>query len=376
MKNLLKKAFVVAVGAATILSMSAVSFAGTPAPANKIFTEAPSVNKTITYANGVTLPGDDVTITFTQIDNAADEPVKVDDIAIDSVTKSATNENFTSGTKVDLQAIIASNFTPDTVKNGLYTYTVTETAPATSVAQGQYGWTKGGETYTLRVYKSTEGLKYTVADKDDNKVDSMDFTNTYTKRGNDQKDKNSLEISKTVPDQTYESESPYTFTIKFTNVDENAAVNKTFYTGKIVKTVNGKEEVVQNNITFNVATKENPNLTTEFQLNNGEKLVFDNVPAGTKYVVTEDGGTNFTATYKVTTDGTEANEVTVTKGEQLSTGEQKLGSEGANIVAVTNNYTPVTITGVVTNSLPYIMLILVAIGGIALFMVGRRKFNR
>ncbi|MDD6154528.1 MAG: hypothetical protein PUB39_03110 [Eubacteriales bacterium] len=344
MKNFLKKALVVAIGAATVMSMSLVSFADTTP-----LTEAPNVNKTITYADGVTLPGDAVTITFTQKDNGAGQPVKVADVAIPAVTKDATNANFASGTKVDLGKIVVDNFA--NAKPGLYTYNVAETSP--KAAANGYGWAVGGETYTLRVYKTTDGLSYTVENSKKEKVDSIDFTNKYTKTS-------TLEVSKTVTNKEYESESPYKFTITFTNDDKNAAVNKDTYTGKI-----GETEV-----TCKVGE------ATSFELQDGEKLVFSDVPAGTKYVVTEDGGKNFTATYQVTTDGKQAAATKVDQGKKLETGEQKLGSEGDNIVAVTNDYTPVTITGIITNSLPYVTMILIAIAGIALFVVGRRKFNR
>ena len=102
-------------------------------------------------------------------DNGAGQPVKVADVAIPAVTKDATNANFASGTKVDLGKIVVDNFA--NAKPGLYTYNVAETSP--KAAANGYGWAVGGETYTLRVYKTTDGLSYTVENSKKEKVDSI-----------------------------------------------------------------------------------------------------------------------------------------------------------------------------------------------------------
>lgn len=95
-------------------------------------------------------------------------------------------------------------------------------------------------------------------------------------------------------------------------------------------------------------------------------MKFTGLPVGTKITVTEAGAENYKGSVKVFLNGVEQKEVTATKyHEALKAVEDKKLGQKKNTVDVTNTYNHVPTTGIIMNTLPYVLMI--ALCGAALF---------
>ena len=120
--------------------------------------------------------------------------------------------------------------------------------------------------------------------------------------------------------------------------------------------------------------------TKTFKLADGEKLVFNNLPVGTTYMVKELAATDG-YTPKVTVVENKTTTVTnktVQETEALDTlkenGKNNLVGENENKVTFTNTYKDVAVTGIVMNNLPFILLVAVAIVAfVSLAVIKRRR---
>ncbi len=227
---------------------------------------------------------------------------------------------------------------------GLYEYIVRETAGE------ENGITYDTAAYNLNVYviNNEDGdleVQSITAEKDGMKQNELSFTNTYRKNS-------SLKISKKTNGMHADKTKDFEFTIRFekaaTELDEVKS-----YTGKI-----GDERVDCS------VDKE-----TTFELHDGESLVFDSLPAGTRYVVSEVAAKDgYTPSIKVVENGVEKAGTTVSESEGISsagTGTNLVG-ENENEVTFTNTYQDIALTGIVLHNWPFIILIILAIGALLL----------
>ena len=227
---------------------------------------------------------------------------------------------------------------------GLYEYTICETAGT------ENGITYDTASYNLNVYVvNTENgnleVQNITAEKDGDKQDELSFTNTYRKNS-------SLTISKSTEGMHADKTKDFKFTIKF----ERAATESDeveSYTGKI-----GDE-------TVDCSVDEE----TTFKLHDGESLVFECLPAGTRYVVSEVAAEDgYTPSIKVIENGVQTLEKTVSENAGISSAEavSTLVGEKTNEVEFTNTYQDIALTGIALNNLPFIILIILAIGALLL----------
>ena len=236
---------------------------------------------------------------------------------------------------------------------GLYEYTISETVGAGD------GITYDTASYDLNVYVANNDdgnleVQSITAEKDGEKQDELSFTNTYRKNS-------SLKISKTTKGMYADKTKDFDFTIRFEKAVTEAN-NEAIYTGKI------GEETVQCKI----------GEETAFKLHDGESLVFDSLPAGTRYVVkevaAEDG---YTPSIKIVENGVETQGETVSERDGISsaaTGTNLVG-ENENEVVFTNTYEDIPLTGIILNNWPFIILIILAIGAL-LFSKGITAVNK
>lgn len=103
-----------------------------------------------------------------------------------------------------------------------------------------------------------------------------------------------------------------------------------------------------------------------FILKHNEKLVFPLLPVGTKYTISETAAQGYTTTLETKEDG--KNAVT----ETSATATDKLIGDETNYAKYTNEKPSTPPTGILINNLPFIMLIIVAIGAFAAFIVSKR----
>lgn len=306
----------------------------------------PTVNKTVNVAGGITI-ADKADFSVKQVDNAdkVAYPAKVDDYTV-SISAEDLNANHNGSVSLGLA--------DKTTAVGEYTFEVKETAPADKT--GTYGWTVDKTTYYVHVYVAqdnshsyivTEGTNTITDNKFENKVDSIDFTNTFTKEAG------AFTVKKTVENDQYaDKDTLYSFTATFEESATSGEVSSFINDIKVAGATNVK--VDGSKITF--------------QLKKDETATFTNVPAGVKVDVLEAQATNVKSTkIDITSNG----ETKPQKGG-LDSGEVLLG-ENANSIVYTNTYQDVTLTGVVTKIAPFVAMIAIAAGAAALYMVSRRR---
>ncbi len=267
---------------------------------------------------------------------------------------------------------------------GKYEYTVTETQTADPavVNSAHEKMIMSQAEYTMDVYVTDGATGTEISNivvnkvKDDagqsktGKVDigntdtnSFNFTNTYVQEagtGTDPTDPDptytdngALKVSKTINANggTLDTEKEFDFTATFT-----------FPTGTDASTLGG----VKGNGTAITLTGDKGDTYT-FTLKHGNKMKFTGLPVGTTITVTEKGAANYKASAKVFLDGSELTPApAATKYNELLTlvDQKKLG-QNKNTVDVTNTYNYVPTTGIIMNTLPYVLMI--ALCGAALF---------
>lgn len=199
----------------------------------------------------------------------------------------------------------------------------------------------------------------------------FNFTNTYKEIMNPSTDDSTLTIQKLVTSSNAQDKGIDVGTI----LD-----NGKKFTFTIVLTGTELAELDEN-ITYQV-NSENAQIVTVFgntatisdvELGNNDTVSFSGLPTGTKVTVTEKGTKNYTATYRY-------GEITGTgkEGSDFTTADLYLTSKGSNNkIVFTNDFdaNSVSPTGIIINNLPYILLVVVGVAGIALYEAGRRRFN-
>ena len=279
---------------------------------------------------------------------------------------------------------------------GEYEYTVTETQTADpAVADGEHEkMIMSKAEYTMDVYvtENTEGNLVIdniivkkmrddkgddaqgtkVTDIGDTDTNGFNFTNTYVQEagtgdkpstpGEDYTNYGSLNVSKTisVPEGVQadaNKEFDFTATFKFPDgTDANALGG--------VKG-NGTDITLKQDGTYT------------FKLKTTEKMKFTGVPVGTKISVKESATPNYKGSAAVVINGAAQDTVTASKYDEAITVSEKSLGQKKNTVDVTNTYNYVPTTGIIMNTLPYVLMI--ALCGVALIaFVGfkRRRLQK
>ena len=285
---------------------------------------------------------------------------------------------------------------PTFTEAGEYEYTVTETQTADpAVADGEHEkMIMSKAKYTMDVYvtENTEGNLVIdniivkkmrddkgddaqgtkVTDIGDTDTNGFNFTNTYVQEagtgdkpstpGEDYTNYGSLNVSKTisVPEGVQadaNKEFDFTATFKFPDgTDANALGG--------VKG-NGTDITLKQDGTYT------------FKLKTTEKMKFTGVPVGTKISVTESATPNYKGSAAVVINGAAQDTVTASKYDEAITVSEKSLGQKKNTVDVTNTYNYVPTTGIIMNTLPYVLMI--ALCGVALIaFVGfkRRRLQK
>ena len=252
---------------------------------------------------------------------------------------------------------------------GEYVYTVKETDEGAANPSITYS----KEQYTLRVRVANRVnnnslyIKDITAERDisngnaANKVAKISFTNTYRKNV-------SLEIKKTTTGTLADKTKKFNFKITF----EKSATEDTLTSFQGTITRKGSAETEPVTCTGGSAT---------FTLADGDVLKFENLPAGTKYKVTEVEGEKdgYTPHVTVTDNGTKGQVIKGADGTDLSSSQNgNYAGENDNIVEFENKYVENPATGIIMNNLPFILLIGVAVlaFGTLAFVKKRRTSGR
>lgn len=138
-----------------------------------------------------------------------------------------------------------------------------------------------------------------------------------------------------------------------------------FPAGTDANTLGGVKDKDGNSVTLDATGQ------CTFKLENGENMKFTGLPVGTKITVTEDAKANYKGSAAVVINNEDKAAVVATKfNEEIKVWDKaantgyKLGQK-KNAVDVTNRFNNVPTTGIIMNTLPYVLM--VALCAVALF---------
>ena len=351
--------------------------------------------KYLQKGTGVDDPGATYNFTFTPVTSGAPAAANT------SITLSDTDANGDMYGFKTIAAIFDGVTWPST---GVYEYTVAEAAATKNNAEWDEDadpndtLTTDDAQYTLRVYIQSVGgtntiTGVTVADEEGAKVDPTNpdevaddaydwdttvtdgfgFTNIYTKnlvdpdQDQDEQDKTGvLDVAKNVTGNYGDKVNGFPFELDYTLPQANQGAVKYKVIPAAVTEAAAIAEIEEQTAS---------NGKIEVSLAHGDKLIITQAPQGTTWSVTE----NLTSatvqnkgSYTASSDKYMPNPAPA-KGADLTTVTQTLTQ--ADAITVTNAFddSSVTPTGILMNNLPYIVLALVAIGGLVAYVVIRRR---
>ena len=403
-KTFLKKLVTASIAAVTALSV----FRGVPtfaddndvatAKANGETSAKVSINKVLNIAEGITTPEATFTFTFTPKTGTSSNGAPYE--TIDSTNGQITDKNVSySGT--DVLATGQTNIKKDTgdifrevnyTHAGEYVYTVAEKqnvgwkviqkngSPIDFMTYDNRNYemhvivknkTTGG-TYISSVYfkQVTPSVNGKVKPSESGTTYKYDlFTNIYRKNAGKITDPNepnpnkpnvskvdpnakSLVIKKVVSGATADKSKDFTFKLTFTKASTETSQSITGKIGETSKTfVYGQE--------------------TTITLRHDQSLVFDTIPAGTRYKLVETGSQGYTASAAYKENG-----ASKTQAGAVSTNftqDSILVGEKPNDNTITNNLPDVTPTGLLIDNLPFILMIGLGLAGFVVLSKKRRQ---
>lgn len=349
------------------------------------------LTKELQVADGITVPGMTFSFAFEQVTEdgstpTADMPVISDKTVAYTAADTATPD--ASGLKKikKLSGKILEGV--DFPHAGEYVYKITETQAVTGytldAAHETMQYSQAEYTMNVVVNNTADGngvyVKYVAVNRvlndegdsdegktnpgDDVTANTFTFTNVFTRTGGTADSASPLEITKTVTGEAGDKTKAFDFSLTLTkSPTEGSATAATGYPAVITRADGASEEV-----TVPVGSE------YKFQLKHGEKLTFKNsgtnpglLPAGTKYTLTESAVTGYTTKAEVKENGGTATTI------DNATVTDKLVGDQENYAKYTNDKSVTPPTGIIINNLPFILLIVLAIGAFASMIVVKRR---
>ena len=303
-----------------------------------------SFGKTYKLANpDTTSPAETFTFKFSNghVTDAAEGTVapEIPNSSVNFAVGEATSAGDTNNVAVALSAI-------DWPSVGIYTYDVTEVAGSTP------GVTYSNDTLKMKVtvaYDDQTQTYYTafvtmslVDDNGDGQTDVKTgaFENTYSA--------GSLAVTKTVTGNMGDRSKYFAINVTLTGEDDKNYPNQ--------YTVFGGSKLTDGTTAETTASISVDGQSRTFYLKHGETFTIENLPYGVTYTVAE-------ADY--TTEGY--------KAEINFPDPNKKIDSASDTVTITNNKDATVDTGIVLDSLPYVLLLVLSIGGAVLFVLKRRS---
>lgn len=270
---------------------------------------------------------------------------------------------------------------------GKYEYTVKETGATPEITDEKHQkMIMSKAEYTMDVYVSNSSSGLEISNiivnktKDDKgtattgKVDISDtdkngfnFTNTYVQEAGTGTDPinpdstynkdGSLNVTKVIEANggTVDTAKEFDFTATFK-----------FPTGTDANTLGGVKDADGNTIAINEAG------TYTFRLKANKNMKFTGVPVGTKISVVESATPNYKGSAESVFNGVSQTKVEASKYDEAITVKNTLGQK-QNKVDVTNTYNYVPTTGIIMNTLPYVLMIALCGAALMAFVAFKRR---
>ena len=182
------------------------------------------------------------------------------------------------------------------------------------------------------------------------------ITNSYTSNRAD------LTVTKKVTGNMADLDEEFTFQMRITDADITPEkitwtnTSRTPSTGNLVDLASGSGY--------------------EFKLKNGEHIVFSGIPAGANVTVTETGAEDYKTTVDVSNTPTAE---AVALAAETGSGDTKTGSvtisATAQTIAFTNTKEIPVNTGVILDTLPYVLMLIAVGGGVVAFFLRKRHHD-
>ncbi len=335
----MKKILAVLLAALLVLSMGVAFASGEDVDPVQLELTDNGCKFTKTYnvtGTGASIPADVLKFTyeFVSFENDAvdetDKPtaensptLKIDDV---TVTEGATSP-----------ATIAVDFVGTFPKPGVYTYEITETDTH-----------KAGVVYSALNNPLT--LKVTVIDDNGTiKVDSVTLRQNGEKTDNieNEYEAHQLTVKKTVTGNMADRTKPFTFTVVLTPPDGDTVNAKVTIAGQAKDIKDGETPV-----TTEIDAGWDSEKTITFTLTDNDTITFGNLPKGVSYTVAENK-----EDYNNTKHTNDSGEITT----------EDISSEFENEKSIEID------TGITLDSLPYALIAMITLAGVALMIVRRRR---
>lgn len=343
-----------------------------------------------TIVNGVAMPGvgdTSITVNTTDKDTTASTP------SLDVYKAESANKIF-------------DNLATDWTAPGAYTYTVVERASGYTNAAAGETMTDSTTQYEVTAYVKNkagggfeiESIGVSKTGAGGGKIDvtpgltdnEFVFTNVYAKTagggGTDPAANASLTVSKTVAVSDHADYSKYfEFTMATTAAGtETASTEYMAYlmdsgaaldinaSANAANKVSGETYSTGTDATYGSYIKVPAGGTLKVNLKDGQSVAFVGMGVGAQYNATESAATNYKGDIALTVDGASAGTVNGAYSTAVATGTRVIGAS-TNAAAFTNAFDEtgqiITPTGITTNDLPFIAMIVLAVGALGAFVV-------
>lgn len=277
---------------------------------------------------------------------------------------------------------------PEWPDAGKYEYTVKETGATPAITDEKHQkMIMSHAEYTMDVYVSNGDNGLEISNiivnktKDDKgtaatgKVDisntdknGFNFTNTYVQEAGtgidptnpdpDYTTYGSLDVSKIIKTDAADTAD--------TNKEFEFTANFTFPTGTDGTTLGAKA-------TIGDSTTSITGTSHTFKLKHNQNVKFTGLPVGTKISVTESATPNYKGSAEVVINNGTKEAVAETKYNEALTVSDKTLGQNKNTVDVTNTYNYVPATGIIMNTLPYVLMIALCGAALMAFVAFKRR---
>lgn len=407
----------VLVGTMCLGNVANVNAADNNGPATWKPTDTPSAAITVEYkmGNDVVTPENDVSFIFDKI--SAPEGMTKDDmpaISVENVKFDAGKDEIKDTTVSDIKVLrkqsdnflasfkTAMDNSSTNMTTGTYEYTVKSTSNVTKTKEKDV-FTASSAEYKLDIFVAQDpngklyikglsivntkndagtdtGNNAKVDGKPGSKEDGIESNFSGLKFVNEYVAKAGNVVEPTDP-IVPNPEDPSTYAFKVTNnvVNPKDQVGDFKYTMTVTKPA-GITTADSSYVYFVNGEKKSGNYgdVVTFTLPAGKNMMIQSCYAGSKVTVDQQGVANWTATAKTMFNGKEdSSTLTAAVGKNLKVEGKTLGQK-ENKVDYTNTYKDVTVTGIIVNNFPFIIMIAIAVVAFAgiVAMNSKKRMNR